>query len=229
MIMGEKRKSATSKRKKGKLYSSFTKFRKEWLEPIVIALVLVIFIKTFLIQNFKIPSSSMEDTLLIGDRLFAVKFLYGTKIPFTTTRILKIRDPKPGDIIVFKYPLEPSTPFIKRCVAVGGQTIEIRDKKVFVDGELQELPEHVKFIDHNIFSSRYGNRDNYPPTKIPEGNFFAMGDNRDNSNDSRYWEFVPYENIKGKASFIYWSLEPDVPIYDVIHKVRWRRILDIIR
>ena len=229
MIMGEKRKSATTKRKKGKLYSSFTKFRKEWLEPIVIALVLVIFIKTFLIQNFKIPSSSMEDTLLIGDRLFAVKFLYGTKIPFTTTRILKIRDPKPGDVIVFKYPLEPSTPFIKRCVAVGGQTIEIRDKKVYVDGELQELPEHVKFIDNNILSSRYGNRDNYPPTKIPDGNFFAMGDNRDNSNDSRYWEFVPYENIKGKALFIYWSLEPDVPIFDVIHKVRWRRIFDLIR
>ncbi|MFC1561067.1 signal peptidase I [Candidatus Latescibacterota bacterium] len=229
MTIGEKRKSAASKRKKEKLYSGFTKFRKEWLEPIIIALVLVIFIKTFIIQNFKIPSSSMEDTLLIGDRLFAVKFLYGTKIPFTNKRILKLRDPKPGDIIVFKYPLEPSKSFIKRCIAVGGQTIEIRDKKVYVDDELQELPEHAKFIDHNILSDRYGNRDNYPSTKIPEGNFFAMGDNRDNSNDSRYWEFVPYENVKGKALFIYWSLEPDVPIYNIIHKVRWRRMFDLIK
>jgi signal peptidase I len=220
---------AKPKPKKSKLYDQFTKFRKEWLEPIIIALILVVFIKTFLVQNFKIPSSSMEETLLIGDRLFAVKFLYGTKIPFTKKNILKIRDPKPGDVIIFKYPLDPSTPFIKRCVAVGGQTIEIKDKVLYVDGVKQEYPEHVQFIDPTVLDSRFGVRDNYPLTEIPEGNFFAMGDNRDNSNDSRYWGFVPYENIKGKAMFIYWSLDDEYPIYNVIRKIRWNRIFDLIR
>jgi len=224
-----KAKSSKSKKTKGGKYSGFKKFRKDWLEPIIIALVLVVVIKTFIIQNYKIPSSSMEDTLLVGDRLFALKFIYGTKIPFTNFRILKIRDPKQGDVIVFKYPKDPSKDYIKRCIAVSGQTIEIRDKKVYVDGELQQLPEHAKFIDHNILPARLGPRDNLPPQKIPEGNFFMMGDNRDNSNDSRYWGYVPYENLKGKALFLYWSLNPDVPVYNIIHKVRWRRIFDIIR
>ena len=222
-------KKAKPKRKQSKLYAQFTKFRKEWLEPIIIALFLVVFIKTFLIQNFKIPSSSMEDTLLIGDRLFAVKFLYGTKIPFTKKKILKIRDPKPGDIIIFRYPLDPSTPFIKRCVAVGGQTIEIKDKVLYVDDVKQDYPEHVQFIDPTVLDARYGSRDNYPPTEIPVGSFFAMGDNRDNSNDSRYWGFVPYENIKGKAMFIYWSLDSEYPLYNIFHKIRWRRIFNLIR
>ncbi len=232
-MSAEKKKTHTAKysqkRKKSAFSERFYRFRKEWLEPIVIALVLVVFIKSFLIQNFKIPSSSMEQTLLIGDRLFAVKFLYGTQIPFTEKRILKIRDPKPSDVIIFKYPMDPSTPFIKRCVAVGGQTIEIRDKVVYVDGEKQEYPEHVQFIDSTVLDGRYGPRDNYPLTKIPEGHFFAMGDNRDNSNDSRFWGFVPYENIKGKAMFIYWSLDPDYPFFNIFHKVRWGRIFDVIK
>ena len=228
MKFWKKARSSTSKTARKK-QSGFTKFRKEWLEPIITALIIVFFIKTFIIQNFKIPSSSMEDTLLVGDRLFAVKFLYGIKIPFTHTRVFKIRDPKPGDIIVFKYPKDPSKPFIKRCIAVAGQSIEIHDKKVFVDGKLQQLPEEAKFIDRNILPAQFGPRDNYPLTKIPDGNFFVMGDNRDNSNDSRYWEFVPYENLNGKALFLYWSLDPDVPIYDIFHKVRWNRIFDIIK
>lgn len=229
MKFWKKSKSSRPKTKKKKQYSGFTKFRKDWLEPIITALIIVIIIKTFIIQNFKIPSGSMEDTLLIGDRLFAVKFLYGTKIPFTNVRVFKIRDPEPGDVIVFKYPLDPSKPYIKRCIAVGGQTVEIRNKKVYVDGELQELPEEAKFIDRNVLPADFGPRDNYPPTKIPEGNLFVMGDNRDNSNDSRYWDFVPYENLRGKALFLYGSYDPDVPIYDIVHKVRWNRILDIIK
>lgn len=224
-----KTKPSKSKQTNGKKYSGFKKFRKDWLEPIIIALVLVVIIKTFIIQNFKIPSSSMEDTLLVGDRLFALKFIYGTRIPFTNYRILKIRDPKPGDVIVFKYPEDPSKDYIKRCIAVGGQTIEIRDKKVYVDGEIQKFPEHAKFIDHNILPMRLGPRDNLPLIKIPEENIFVMGDNRDNSNDSRYWNFVPYENLKGKALFLYWSLDPDVPVYDIFHKVRWKRMLNIIK
>ncbi len=205
------------------------KLRKEWIEPILIALFLVVIIKIFIVQNFKIPSGSMEDTLLVGDRLFAVKFIYGAKIPFTNHRIFKIRDPKPSDIIVFKFPKDPSLAYIKRCAAVGGQIFEIRDKKVYVDGELQKLPEHAKFIDPNILDKRYGERDNYGPIKVPEGNFFMLGDNRDNSRDSRYWKFLPYDNLMGKALFIYWSTDPDVKMYDIFHKVRWRRIFKPIR
>ncbi len=222
-------KTVISKKASRKQYSGFTKFQKDWLEPIIIALVLVVIIKTFIIQNFKIPSSSMEDTLLVGDRLFAVKFIYGTRIPFTNHRIFKIRDPKPGDVIVFKFPDDPSKDYIKRCIAVGGQTVEIRDKKVYVDNELQEIHKYAKFIDNNILPANYGPRDNMTPKKVPENNLFAMGDNRDNSNDSRYWDYVPYENLKGKALFLYWSLNPDVPIYDIIHKVRWRRMFNLIR
>jgi signal peptidase I len=204
--------------------SGFTKFRKEWIEPIIIALILVFLIKTFIIQNFKIPSSSMEDTLLIGDRLFAVKFIYGAQIPFTHFRICKVHNPKSGDVVVFKYPRDPSKDFIKRCIAVEGQTVEIHNKQVFVDGKLKEQPKYAKFIDHNVLPSEFGPRDNYPVTVIPKGNLFVMGDNRDNSNDSRFWDFVPYDNLKGKALFVYWSIDPDIPIYDLVHKIRWKRL-----
>jgi len=222
-------KQKSPKKKKSPAYSGFTKFRKEWLEPILVAIVLVVLLKTFVIQNFKIPSSSMEDTLLIGDRLFASKFIYGAKIPFTDARVFKIRDPKPGDIIVFKYPEDPSKDYIKRCIAVQGQTVEIRDKQIYVDGVLQEVPEDAKFIDRNILNSYLGPRDNFPPTTVPPGTVFAMGDNRDNSYDSRFWGFVPFENLKGKALFIYWSIDPDRPLYDVIHKIRWNRMFNPIR
>jgi len=208
---------------------AFTRFRKEWIEPILIAVVLVFFIKSFIIQNFKIPSSSMEDTLLVGDRLFASKFTYGIRIPFTDVQLLKIRDPKPGDIIVFKFPDDPSKDYIKRCIAVAGQTVEIKNKILFVDGIQQKNPPHSKFIDPSILPAHLGPRDNYPPTVVPEGCLFAMGDNRDNSYDSRFWNFVPYKNLKGKALFVYWSINPDAPMYDIIHKIRWNRMFNIIR
>ncbi len=221
--------SSQPKKPSQKPPSGITKFRKEWIEPIVIALILVFVIKTFIVQNFKIPSSSMEDTLLVGDHLFASKFIYGAKIPFTSLRLFKIRDPKPGDIIVFKYPRDPSKDYIKRCIAVGGQTVEIRYKKVYVDGELIKTPEHAKFIDDNVLPKGMGPRDNYPLITVPPNNMFVMGDNRDNSNDSRYWDFVPYENLKGKALFVYWSINSDVPLYDLIHKIRWQRIFSLIK
>ena len=229
--MPTKKKPAARKKKSSppQQYTGFKKFRKEWLEPIVIALVLVFLIKTFFMQNFKIPSSSMEDTLLIGDRLFASKFIYGAKIPFTQKRIFKLRDPRPGDIIVFAFPRDPSKDYIKRCIAVGGQTVEIRNKQVYIDGEPFDLPDEAKFIDNTVLPSGYGPRDNHPPTKVPEDSFFVMGDNRDNSNDSRYWGFVPYENLKGKAVFIYWSLNPDTSLFDLFHKIRWSRIGRLIR
>ena len=148
----------------------------------------------------------MEDTLLVGDRLFASKFIYGVKIPFSKVRLFKIRDPKPGDIIVFKYPQDPSKDYIKRCIAVGGQKVEIVEKNVFVDGVKQTLPKHSKFIDSSILPSEFGPRDTYPLTKITEENLFAMGDNRDNSEDSRVWGFASRKAIRGRAMFIWISL-----------------------
>lgn len=207
----------------------FNKFRRDWIEPILIAFILAAIIRTFIIQPFKIPSGSMEDTLLIGDQLIAVKFLYGTRIPFTHKTIFKFRDPRPGDVIVFKYPEDPSKDFIKRCTAVSGQTVEIRNKKIYVDGVLQPLPKHAKFIDPSILPSQFNFRDNYPPARIPPGMVFMMGDNRDNSNDSRFWGFVPVENIKGKALFIYWSWDKDAPLYNIFCHVRWDRPFSIIR
>lgn len=221
--------SKTKKEKKTAPLTGFTKFRKEWIEPIVIAFVLAMLIRSFIMAPFKIPSGSMEDTLLVGDQLMALKFVYGIRIPFANKFLVRYRDPKPGEVIVFKFPKDPSKDFIKRCIAVGGQTIEIRDKEVYVDGVRQELPEHSKFIDNHILQGSLGPRDNYPPTNVPEGHMFMMGDNRDNSNDSRFWNFVPYENIIGKAVIIWWSWNHEAPLYDVIHRIRWSRYFNLIK
>jgi signal peptidase I len=207
----------------------FNKFRRDWIEPILVAFILALFIRTFIIQPFKIPSGSMEDTLLIGDQLIAAKFYYGTKLPFTQKKVFKFRDPRPGDIIVFKYPEDPSKDFIKRCIAVSGQTVEIRNKRIYVDGILQPLPKHAKFVDPSILPSQFNLRDNYPLTRIPLGMVFMMGDNRDNSNDSRFWGFAPVENIKGKAIFIYWSWDKDSHLYNILSHIRWSRPFSIIR
>ncbi len=207
--------------------SGFTRFRKEWIEPIFFALILAGIIRTFIIQPFKIPSGSMEDTLLTGDQLMVTKFTYGIKIPFTDIRLMKLRDPKPGDVIVFKYPKPPYKNFIKRCIATEGQKIEIRDKIVYVDGIPQKLPYGAKFIDDHIYpGSPTMPRDNLPEKLVPENSFFLMGDNRDNSNDSRFWGFVPYDNIIGKAEFLYWSWERNESFFG---SVRWRRIFKTIK
>jgi signal peptidase I len=211
--------------------TKFQRFRKEWIEPVVIALILAGLIRSFVIQPFKIPSGSMEDTLLVGDHLMAVKFLYGLKVPFTDKRILKVRDPKQGDIIVFKFPEDLSKDFIKRCVATDGQKVSIEDKVVYVDGVRMELPEYAKFEDNHIYSDNsrmYGDlnrRDNLAEFVVPDNMLFMMGDNRDNSNDSRFWGFVPYENIVGKALIIYWSWDKTQPLYKC---VRLSRFLDLI-
>ncbi|MFC1606889.1 signal peptidase I [Candidatus Latescibacterota bacterium] len=225
--MGSDNKDSTKVAKQQR--TGFRKFLKEWVEPIVVAFVLVTIFKMFFFQNFKIPSGSMEDTLLIGDYLFAAKFTYGTKIPFTKKRILKFREPKQGDIIIFESPSEPDKDLIKRCVAVGGQTVEIRDKQVFVDGIHFELPEHGKFEDSSIYPGDVTSRDNIPKFSVPEGMLFMMGDNRDNSNDSRFWGFLPEENIKGKALFLYWSWDSSVMFFKRFLRVRWSRIFDLIR
>ncbi len=189
---------------------------REYAEIIVLAVALALFVRTFFIQAFRIPSESMEDTLLVGDFLFANKLIYGPKLPFVDWRLPSIRDPKPGDIIIFKYPVDPKVDYIKRCVAVEGQTVELVDNKLYVDGVLQD-EEFTKYV----FGSRPDRR--FGPFTVPEGHIFMMGDNRDNSADSRAWGPVDKKLVSGKAMFIYFSWNPNA------HSVRFSRIGDVIR
>ena len=174
---------------------------REYAEAIILALILALFIRTFVVQAFKIPSPSMVPTLLIGDHILVNKFLFGFHIPFSDGKIMAIREPKRGDVIVFKYPRDRKLDFIKRCIAVGGETVEVRDKQVFINGEPIAVPQAV-FLDKG---SLMNGRDNFGPVTVPEGKIFVMGDNRDNSNDSRFWGFVDLADVKGKAMVIYWS------------------------
>ncbi|MGD8837760.1 MAG: signal peptidase I [Desulfobacteraceae bacterium] len=213
--------SATvSKPPKGKI--------RENIEALVIAIILALFIRAFVVQAFKIPSGSMENTLLIGDYILVNKFIYGVKLPYTGTNIIPIKDPKRGDIIVFKFPGDPSKDYIKRVVGVGGDRIAIRDKKVYVNDQLQENV-FAKFTDERIFSDarmipeKLLKRDNYGPIEVPKNKLFVMGDNRDSSNDSRFWGFVDKSAVKGRAFIIYWSWNKDKKI-----GVRWDRLGDLI-
>ncbi len=180
--------------------------------------------KSCIIQAFRIPSGGMEDTLLVGDFIFANKFIYGSKIPFWDIRLPGLREPKPGDIIIFKYPEDPSRDFLKRCVAVGGQTVEIRNKKLYVDGKRFPDPPKVKYDSSRMSRGRILSKkrervgDNYGPRKLKEGELFMLGDNRDNSQDSRFWGPLPMENVLGKAVIIYFSWD------SAAKRIRWNRI-----
>jgi signal peptidase I len=190
---------------------------REYAESIIIAALLALVIRTFIVQAFKIPSGSMEDTLAIGDHILVNKFLYGTKIPFTDKKILKIRDPSRGDVVVFEYPEDPSKDFIKRVIGTPGDEVEVRNKKVFVNGKIYENP-HEIHKELGIVPKEQNPRDNFGPIKVPEGALFVMGDNRDRSYDSRFWGYVKYDKIKGLAFIKYWS-------WDKEHwSVRWRNI-----
>ncbi|UCG50825.1 MAG: signal peptidase I [Candidatus Latescibacterota bacterium] len=185
---------------------------REYTEIITMAVVLAFFVRTFFIQAFKIPSESMEDTLLVGDFLFANKFVYGAKFPFVDRRLPGVRDPEPGDIIIFKYPGDKRTDYIKRCVAVEGQTVEVKGKKLYVDG----VPQDEAY-------AKYYHGSNFGPYRVPDGHIFMMGDNRDNSADSRVWGPLKKDLILGKAMFIYFSWSAGD------RRVRFGRIGDIIR
>ncbi|MCP4546005.1 MAG: signal peptidase I [bacterium] len=178
---------------------------RETIDVVVWAVVMAFLARSFLIQAFHIPSGSMKDTLLVGDFLFVNKFLYGPQIPFTKVRLPGIRDPKPGDILVFQFP-DQKDDFIKRCVAVEGQTVEVKGNTLYVDDIAQEEP-YTKYI----HGGRLGGRStHFGPVTVPEGKLFMMGDNRDNSSDSRVHGFVDWErDVKGKAIFIYWSWNGD--------------------
>jgi len=180
----------------------------EYVEAILWAVALTFVLRAFVIQAFRIPSESMVKTLLVGDFLFVNKFEFGPKIPFTHVRLPGIRKPRRGDVIVFQYPPDPSKDYIKRCIATEGQTIELRDKDVYVDGRRITEP-YVQHIDSTARPAGLDPRDNMPPFTVPPGHLFMMGDNRDNSYDSRFWGPVAMDLVKGRAMFIYYSTGGD--------------------
>jgi signal peptidase I len=209
---------------------------KEYVEAFTVALVLALFIRTFVVQAFKIPSGSMLETLQIGDHLLVNKFLYGLKMPFTDKIMVQVSDPKFQDVIVFEYPEDPDKDFIKRIIGLPGDTIEIKDKEVYRNGEKLTEPyiQHVESQDYpslenvlhrsipqdeyfKVKDPHLFKRDNMPPITVPADHYFVMGDNRDSSHDSRWWGFVGRSAIKGKAFILYWSW--DGPL-----NIRWNRI-----
>jgi signal peptidase I len=195
---------------------------RENIEAILIAVVIALFIRTFVVQAFKIPSGSMQETLLIGDHILVNKFIFGVKLPFIDKTIIPGKSPERGDVVVFKFPEEPKKDFIKRVIGISGDRVEIKDKKVFVNGTALNH-DHGVFSDPRIFPAGMQPRDNFGPITVPENAIFVMGDNRDHSYDSRFWGFVNLKAVKGKAFIIYWSWDKED------FGVRWRRIGDLIR
>jgi signal peptidase I len=181
---------------------------REYAESIIIAVLLALVIRTYLVQAFKIPSGSMEDTLAIGDHLLVNKFIYGTRFPFSDKRLLTLRDPRRGDVIVFEYPEDPSKDFIKRVIGTPGDVVEGKDKKVYVNGTPYENP-HEIHKEKDIIPKEMNPRDTFGPVKVPPNSYFMMGDNRDRSYDSRFWGFVSRDKIKGLAFIKYWSWDKD--------------------
>lgn len=202
---------------------------REYIEAIVIAVLLALFIRTFIIQAFKIPSGSMLPTLQIGDHLLVNKFRYGIKIPFSGDVFIPFGKPKHADVVVFRFPQDRSVDYIKRVVGVSGDMVAIKDKRVFVNDRAVEET-HAHYSSNSIIPASVGTRDNFGPVKVPEGKIFVMGDNRDNSYDSRFWGFVDQRDVLGKAFLIYWSWNIDVPLFSVkrFTTIRWSRFGSII-
>lgn len=192
---------------------------REYFESVIIAVILALFIRTFVVQAFKIPTGSMENNLLIGDHLLVNKFTFGPTASSLERTLLPVRPIKRGDVIVFKYPEEPTRDFIKRVIGLPGETLELRDKKVSINGQPLDEAAYVHFLEPPGTSSEfrevtsYDVRERYGPVTVPANQYFVMGDNRDNSQDSRYWGFLPRDYIKGRALVIYWSYDDGLGDY----------------
>lgn len=220
-------------------------FYKEWIEPFLIAAVIALFIRQFIVEAFKIPSGSMIPTLTIGDHLLVNKFVYGPRIPFTDKRLFSGETPKRGEIIVFKYPEDEKKNFIKRVVGVPGDKIQIVKGRLFINDQPVEITpvngdqakkagpqmfydnpavydEQLEAVHHRVQYLLDQSQKNFGPRLVPEGSVFVMGDNRDNSQDSRVWGFVKFEKILGRAFIIYWSWDGED------RWVRWDRIGSLI-
>jgi signal peptidase I len=176
---------------------------RDWVEPAFEAIIIAIVIRTLFIQAFRIPTSSMEDTLLISDQIIANKFIYGTTVPWSKDKILKFTRPKRGEVFIFRYPNDPKMMFIKRCMGLPGDRIEMKDKIFYINGKKIDEP-FTFHKDMRIFPASYAPRDNWGPITVPENCFWAMGDNRDYSSDSRFWGFLPFSYLRGKAWVVYW-------------------------
>ena len=192
---------------------------REYFESIVIAVILALFIRTFVVQAFKIPTGSMENNLLIGDHLLVNKFVFGPSASALEKAVMPLGTIRRGDVVVFKYPEEPERDFIKRIIGLPGDTIQLRNKKVFVNDTPLDEP-YVHFLEPpgagNSLSevTSLDVRENFGPVTVTADHYFAMGDNRDNSADSRYWGFLPRDYVKGKALIIYWSYEGEREDYE---------------
>jgi len=194
---------------------------REYAEAIALAVLLALFIRAFVVQAFKIPSGSMLPTLQIGDHILVLKSIYGVRMPFTNKVIIPVRNPVRGDVVVFIYPVDPSKDFIKRIVGVAGDKVEIRNKKVLVNGK--PIPDDPGYYDDpTVYPILARPRDNFGPVTVPPHKLFVMGDNRDHSYDSRFWGFVDLDAVRGKAVLIYWSWNSDR------WRVRWGRLGDIV-
>lgn len=245
--------------KKEKKKKTSKEIIKEYMKSILIALIAAMVIKTFVIASYAIPTGSMKETLLVGDALLANQFIYGVRTPgriplidvqIPHIKLPALKKPKRGDIIIFKYPKDKKLNYVKRCIALPGQTVEVRKDNVYIDGKPEGEKELLKreydpiegayclyyqiTLDNGEkytirhYEDLFRVNDNYGPVKIPKGHYFMMGDNRDNSEDSRSWGFLPYENIIGKPLIIYWSWNKSVPLYRIFDKIRWNRIAQVI-
>ena len=178
---------------------------REYFESIIIAVILALFVRTWVVQAFKIPTGSMEHSLLIGDHLLVNKFVFAPSATAFARMVLPIGSVKRGDILVFKYPEEPERDFIKRVIGLPGETLEVRDKRVHIDGEPLDEPYLQQMGPGGAGGLVLDRRDNFGPISVPLGHYFMMGDNRGNSEDSRFWGALPHAHVKGKAMMIYWS------------------------
>ena len=208
---------------------------REYAEALIIAIILALTIRVFLVQAFKIPSGSMIPTLLIGDHILVSKLAYGIQLPkdcefqmafppvtcFSSTIVMNFDPPQRGDVIVFRYPADENKDFIKRLIGTPGDVIEIHNKNVLVNGEAFVDKEFTQRVDPGIIDGRINPRDNFGPITVPADSYFVMGDNRDQSLDSRFWGFVKMDKIKGRAFLVYWSWDGQGSWTDW---VRWNRI-----
>jgi signal peptidase I len=204
---------------------------REYFESICIAVILALFVRTFVVQAFKIPTGSMENNLLIGDHLLVNKFVFAPTLSGIERTLLPIDPVRRGDILVFKFPEDPERDFIKRVIGLPGETLEMRNKKVFINGKPLDEP-YVHFLfppeerAPGDVSFDLNQKSDYGPVTVPERQYFMMGDNRDNSEDSRYWGFMPADYIKGKALFVYFSFaDPDQRGPGVFGGMRLNRLL----
>ncbi len=189
---------------------------RDYAEALIIAVIFAIFVRTFVVQAFKIPTGSMEDNLLVGDHILVNKFIYASTAGEIERWLLPVRDVRRGDVVVFKYPDDPTRDFIKRCVGLPGDEVELVDKRLHVNGRLVHDESYTLHTDQRVYSRSsylppsYSRRDNFGPYLVPSDSYFCLGDNRDNSRDSRFWRrtTVPEEYVKGRALLIYWSFDP---------------------